>query len=85
MEIRQSKDFVDAAKRAGMQHLVYISIATTDRNTGVEIFDSKGVIKKHIMISGMSFYIERPQGFMRITFQILCKWKMDNGERFDVN
>nr|NIW24717.1 NmrA family NAD(P)-binding protein [Gammaproteobacteria bacterium] len=38
-EIRQGKAFADAAKRAGVQHFVYTSVAKATLNTGVPQFE----------------------------------------------
>src|SRR4051812_29113567 len=39
-EIRQGMNLVDAARRAGVRHFVYSSVAGADRLTGIPHFDS---------------------------------------------
>ena len=46
----------DAAKAAGVQHFVYTSVVSADRNTGLPHFESKWQIEQHIAHSGLSLY-----------------------------
>ncbi|MBW4425300.1 MAG: NmrA/HSCARG family protein [Nostoc desertorum CM1-VF14] len=47
-EIRQGKAVADAASSAGIQHLVYSSVGSAERNTGVPHFDSKFQVEEYI-------------------------------------
>ena len=40
-EIRRGKLMIDIAKKNGIQHLVYSSVANADKNTGIPHFESK--------------------------------------------
>jgi uncharacterized protein YbjT (DUF2867 family) len=63
-EIRQGTNLADAAKRAGIAHFVYSSVASADQRTGIPHFDSKFRIEEHVRRSGMPFTIVRPAFFM---------------------
>jgi len=63
-EIRQGKQLADAAKAAGVQHFVYTSVVSADRQTGLPHFESKWQIEQHIGHSGLSHTILRPAFFM---------------------
>lgn len=63
-EIRQGKAFADAAKRAGVEHLVYTSVAKATLGTGVPQFDSKLVIEDYIRSIDIPYTIIRPASFM---------------------
>ena len=63
-EIRQGKAFADAAKRAGVQHFVYTSVAKATLNTGVPQFESKLLLENYIRDLGLPFTIIRPASFM---------------------
>ncbi|HEY5622938.1 MAG TPA: NmrA/HSCARG family protein [Gammaproteobacteria bacterium] len=63
-EIRQGKAFADAAKRAGVEHFVYTSVAKAALDTGVPQFDSKLVIEDYIGTLGIPYTILRPASFM---------------------
>lgn len=63
-EIRQGKAFADAAKRAGVQHFVYTSVAKATLNTGVPQFESKLLLENYIRSLDIPFTIIRPASFM---------------------
>jgi uncharacterized protein YbjT (DUF2867 family) len=64
-EERQGLLFADLAKKAGVQHLVYSSVGSADRSTGVPHFDNKARVEKHIAGLGLpSYVILRPVFFM---------------------
>jgi uncharacterized protein YbjT (DUF2867 family) len=62
-EIRHGKAIADAAKSAGVQHFVYSSVGSAERNTGIPHFDSKFQIEEHIRALGLSHTIMRPVFF----------------------
>jgi uncharacterized protein YbjT (DUF2867 family) len=64
-EIRQGKALADAAKAAGVQHFVYSSVVSADRNTGIPHFESKWVIEQHIRKIELPFTVLRPAFFMQ--------------------
>jgi len=59
-ELRQGIAFADAAKAAGVQHLVYSSVGSADRQTGIPHFESKYQIEEHIRAIGLPYTILRP-------------------------
>lgn len=63
-EIRQGKAFADAAKRAGVKHFVYTSVAKAPLGTGVPQFESKLEIENHVKSLGLPYTIIRPASFM---------------------
>lgn len=62
-EIRQGKNVADAAKAAGVQHLVYSSVGAAHRGMGQKHFDSKWIIEQHIQSLNVPFTILRPVAF----------------------
>src|SRR5882724_11803340 len=62
-ETRQGVAAADAAKAAGA-HLVYTSVNSADRQTGVPHFDSKYEVEKHISKIGARATILAPAFFM---------------------
>ncbi len=72
-EIRQGKAFADAAKRAGVRHFVYTSVAKATLNTGVPQFESKLLLENYIRSLDIPFTIIRPASFMA-TFE---PWRED--------
>jgi uncharacterized protein YbjT (DUF2867 family) len=63
-EIRQGKSFADAARRAGIRHFVYTSVAKAPLNTGVPQFDSKLVLEAYLREIGLPYTVVRPASFM---------------------
>ncbi len=63
-EIRQGKNVADAARAAGVQHLVYSSVGSADRGMGQKHFDSKWIIEQYIHTLDVPYTILRPVFFM---------------------
>jgi uncharacterized protein YbjT (DUF2867 family) len=63
-EIRQGKNVADAAKAAGIQHLVYSSVGAAHRGMGQKHFESKWIIEQHIQAVDIPHTILRPAAFM---------------------
>ncbi len=63
MEIRQGQAVADVAKEMGILHLVYSSVGSADRATGIPFFDSKWLIEEHIRSLGLPHTIFRPVNF----------------------
>ena len=64
IETAQGIAITDAAKATGVGHLVYSSVASADRGTGVPHFDSKHEVEKHVLSSGVPYTIIAPVFFM---------------------
>jgi uncharacterized protein YbjT (DUF2867 family) len=62
-EIRQGKNVADAAKAAGVQHLVYSSVGAAHRGMGQKHFESKWIIEQHIQSLDLPYTILRPAAF----------------------
>jgi uncharacterized protein YbjT (DUF2867 family) len=63
VEIRHGKVIVDAARTAGIEHFVYSSVGSAERNTGIPHFDSKFQVEEYVRSIGMSYTILRPVFF----------------------
>ncbi len=64
-EVRQGKTLADAAKEAGVRHVVYSSVGSAHRETGIPHFDSKGEIEEYKRQSDLPYTILRPVFFMQ--------------------
>lgn len=62
-EIQQGKMIADAAKASNIQHFVYSSVGSAERNTGVPHFDSKFQIEEYIREIALPYTILRPVFF----------------------
>ncbi len=63
-EIQQGKSLAEAAKKAGVQHFVYSSVGGAERNSGIDHFQTKWEVEKHIRQLGLPATILRPAAFM---------------------
>jgi uncharacterized protein YbjT (DUF2867 family) len=63
-EVLQGKNLADAAQKAGVQHFVYSSVGGAERASGIDHWESKWEIEKHIRRLGLPATILRPAAFM---------------------
>ena len=72
-ETRHGIAAADAAKTAGVGHLVYSSVGGADQDTGIPHFDSKRKVEKHIEGLGLPYTIVAPVYFMD---NLLAPWTL---------
>ncbi|MBA8957556.1 uncharacterized protein YbjT (DUF2867 family) [Actinomadura namibiensis] len=63
-EVRRGVAVADAARDAGVRHLVYSSVGGAERGTGIGHFESKAEIERHVRALGLPATILRPVFFM---------------------
>jgi uncharacterized protein YbjT (DUF2867 family) len=63
-ETRQGILAADAAKAAGIGHLIYSSVADADKQTGIPHFESKYLVEQHVRQLGIPHTISAPVAFM---------------------
>ncbi|KAH8797991.1 NAD(P)-binding protein [Flagelloscypha sp. PMI_526] len=63
-EEQAGKNFVAAAKAAGLEHLVFSSVDGAERDSKVPHFESKFQIETALRLSGLSHTVIRPVAFM---------------------
>jgi uncharacterized protein YbjT (DUF2867 family) len=73
-ETRQGIAAADAAKAAGIGHLIYSSVADAHKKTGIPHFDSKHLVEKHVAGLGIPYTISAPVAFMENT---VAPWAID--------
>ena len=66
-ETRQGIIAADAAKAAGVGHLIYSSVADANKKTGIPHFESKYLVEKHVAGLGIPYTISAPVAFMENT------------------
>jgi uncharacterized protein YbjT (DUF2867 family) len=62
-EVRDGKAVADAAKAADIQHFVYSSVGSAERNTGIPHFDSKFQVEEYMRSLNLPYTILRPVFF----------------------
>jgi uncharacterized protein YbjT (DUF2867 family) len=70
-EVLQGTTMIDAARAAGIRHLVFSSVVSADRKTGIPHFETKARIEAHLHGSGVPFTVIRPVFFME---NFLAPW-----------
>lgn len=63
-EVEEVRDIFDAASAVGVEHLVYSSVASADKDTGVPFFESKRELERDLEQRGLPFTIVAPVSFM---------------------
>src|SRR6202035_4528399 len=72
-ETRQGIIAAEAAKAAGVGHLIYSSVADANNKTGIPHFDSKYLVEKHVAGLGIPYTISAPVAFME---NIVAPWSI---------
>jgi uncharacterized protein YbjT (DUF2867 family) len=72
-ETRQGILAADAAKTAGIGHLIYSSVADADKNTGIPHFESKYLVEQHVAGLGIPYTISAPVAFME---NVVAPWSI---------
>jgi len=62
-EIRQGKNVADAARAAGVEHLVFSSVGSAHRGMGQKHFESKWIVEQYIHSLDIPYTILRPVAF----------------------
>ncbi|GAA3530672.1 NmrA/HSCARG family protein [Nonomuraea rosea] len=63
-EVRQGKTVADIAQDSGVAHLVYSSVGGAERHTGIDHFESKAEIERHLLALSVPATVLRPVFFM---------------------
>ena len=64
LEVRQGIHVADAARAAGVAHVVYTSVGGAERASGIAHFESKWRIEEHLRALGLPLTVLRPVFFM---------------------
>ena len=65
-EIQQGKNLADAARQAGVRHVVYASAGTGAPGTGIPSWETKLAVEAHMQALGLPLTILRPMAFMEL-------------------
>jgi uncharacterized protein YbjT (DUF2867 family) len=65
-EVQHGRNVADAARRTGVQHVVYGSAGTGTPGTGVGSWESKLQIEAHMRALGLPLTVLRPMAFMEL-------------------
>jgi uncharacterized protein YbjT (DUF2867 family) len=65
-EVAQGRNVAEAAKDAGVKHLIYASAGIGRAGTGVPSWEAKVRVEEHVRTLGLPFTILRPMAFMEL-------------------
>jgi uncharacterized protein YbjT (DUF2867 family) len=68
-EVTQGITMTDAAIAAGVGHLIFSSVASANRNTGIPHFETKSKIEEYVASSAVPYTIIGPTAFMENLIQ----------------
>jgi uncharacterized protein YbjT (DUF2867 family) len=74
-ETAQGITITDAAKAAGVAHLICSSVASANRATGIPHFDGKYEVEKYVQASGLRYTVVAPVYFME---NLLQPWSLSS-------
>ncbi len=77
-EVQQGKTLADAAKAAGVRHVVYSSVGSAHRKTGISHFDSKWEVEEYKRQINLPYTILRPVFFMQ-NWEMMREQILENG------
>jgi uncharacterized protein YbjT (DUF2867 family) len=63
VETREATSAIDAAIKAGVQHVLYSSVSDADRDTGIPHFDSKRLVEEHLADQDAAWTVVAPVFF----------------------
>jgi len=64
MEVKQGINFIDEAKKADVEHIVFSSVASANDHTQIPHFETKSKVESYLKDSGIAYTIIRPVFFM---------------------
>lgn len=71
---------IDAAKKAGVEHFVFVSAAGVDEKSPVPLFVAKAKAEKHLRDSGVPWTILSPHAFMDVWFPTIIGSALATGK-----
>ncbi len=64
LDYRANVDLIDAAKAAGVEHFIFVSVLGSDRGyEDAPVFKAKWAVERYLQSSGLNYTILRPSGF----------------------
>lgn len=72
-EVRQGVKLFEAARAAGVEHLVYSSVASADEQTGIPHFETKAELERRLTDLVLPYTIVAPAAFME---NLIAPWAL---------
>lgn len=75
-----NRQFIDAAKAAGVQHFIFLSILRVGPDAPLEFFRIKYRVEEYLRASGLNFTILRPGAYMELWAQLIGQPILERGK-----
>src|SRR5688572_30562340 len=71
VDLEGNAALIDAAKKAGVNHFIFVSAAAVDEASPVPLFAAKARAERHLRETGMNWTIIAPHVFMDVWFPMI--------------
>ena len=79
VDLQGNRNLIDAAKAAGVNHLIFVSILGYDPNSPNPFFAAKGQTEEYLINSGLHYTILAPDTFAEVWFGMVLGMPLANG------
>ncbi len=66
VDLEGNRNLIDAAKAAGVNQFIFVSVLTADANSPVPFIQAKGKTEEYLRASGIPYTIFAPNGYMEL-------------------
>lgn len=66
VDLKGTQNLIDAARKAGVQHVIYVSLLGADASSSNPLVQAKATCEAKLQESGMSYTILQPGAFMEV-------------------
>lgn len=80
VDLRGHENLVDAARAAGVGHLMFVSAVGAAAEHPEPVYRAKGLVERRIRESGIGYTILQPNAFMDVWFPVLVELPVLNGQ-----
>ncbi len=71
VDLQGNHDLIDAAKKAGVKQLIFVSLSNADPNSPVPFVSAKGKTEQYLKASGIPYTIIAPNAFMEFWIAVV--------------
>lgn len=80
VDLRGNQNLIDAAKAAGVEHVVFVSTVGATADSPMPLFRAKAAAEGHLKASGLAWTVLQPDAFMDVWFAAVIEAPMRNGQ-----
>lgn len=80
VDLKGNRNLIDAAKAAGVKHMIYVSAAMADPNSPVPFVQAKAKTEEYLCASGVPYTILAPNAFMEVWLGMVVGMPVSQGQ-----